>query len=58
MKSALQQAIRINRQLVQQSTIYVFKIVETELEEECVLKEILPTENVTILRLYERDKYR
>jgi hypothetical protein len=56
MKSSLQQAIRINRQLVQKTTSYHFKVAETELEEEYILKDILPTENITILRLYERSK--
>ena len=57
MKALLQQAIKINRQLVQEATEHVFKIACSQEEEEAILKESKETDFTTILRLYERDSH-
>lgn len=58
MKALLQKAITINRRLVQEATVHSFKIANSHLEEEDVLKSLDATERTTILRLYERELHK
>jgi hypothetical protein len=54
MSNLLQQAIRINRELISKATDYRFEIASDEDEEDVLLEGEQPLECLTILRLYER----
>ncbi len=55
MSYLLHEAIRINRTLSAQATVYRFAIVNSRPEEDAIDAELKETDFVTVLRLYDRE---